>query len=67
MKTSPEHFNSLWPCSGLPERIVMDNGREFHSSALVHFMMNSVLNHAAPLPNSLPLTGLLDGEIARRV
>jgi hypothetical protein len=66
MKSPPEHSNSFWPSSGLSERIVMDNGREFHSSALVHFVMNSALNHAAPLPNSLPVTGLLDGDIARR-
>jgi len=66
MKTSPEHFNSLWPCSGLPERIVMDNGREFHSSALVHILMNNAPNYADPLADSLPVTGLLDGDIARR-
>lgn len=38
-----ERFPELeleWPCHGWPERLLMDNGREFHSHAVVDAMTN---------------------------
>jgi len=38
-----ERFPELlleWPCHGWPERLLMDNGREFHANAVVDAMTN---------------------------
>lgn len=33
-------MNLNWPCFGWPERVVMDNGREFHADAVADALLN---------------------------
>jgi len=33
-------LNLSWPCFGWPERVVMDNGREFHADAVADALLN---------------------------
>ncbi len=66
MKTSSIHPIGGSPCIGLPERIVCDNGREFHSLPLGQLLTAFQADSAAAPKQLSPITGLLDGEIARR-
>src|SRR3546814_18071570 len=47
-KTFTEGFESLeivndWPCFGIPEALVVDNGLEFHGKSLEHWEFNLVV------------------------
>jgi hypothetical protein len=66
MKTSSVHHNSVWSRFGLPEHLVFDNGREFHSTAVNGVITALWATDQADARHTSPVTGLLDGEIVRR-
>jgi putative transposase len=40
LRTRYADLNLTWPCHGWPERMVMDNGREFHAEAVVQSLVD---------------------------
>ncbi len=63
-----------WPCLGLPETIVIDNGKEFHSHALKHaaaMLGIGIVYAPAGAPERKPhierLVGTFNREVAHRM